>query len=114
MAGKKGMKGYPVELKLEAVRLYYEEGKTRAEITELLCIRNPYAVKQWGQLYRREGVGALKKAKGRPRKSETGQSELERLRMENTLLKKFHTELRKEVFAKRNIGSSITTEQNTQ
>jgi transposase-like protein len=41
MAGKKGMKSYPVELKLEAVRLYYEEGKTRAEITELLGIANP-------------------------------------------------------------------------
>ena len=114
MAGKKGMKAYPVELKLEAVRLYYEEGKTRAEITELLGIRNPYAVKQWGQLYRCEGVSALKKAKGRPRKSENEQAELERLRMENALLKKFHTELRKEALAKRNIGSSTTTEKNTQ
>jgi hypothetical protein len=25
MSGKKGMRKYPVELKLEAVRLYYEE-----------------------------------------------------------------------------------------
>ncbi len=114
MSGKKGMKPYPVELKLEAIRLYYEEGKTRAEVTALLGIGNPYAVKQWGQLYRREGVSALKKAKGRPRKRESEQAELERLRMENTLLKKFHTELRKEVLAKRNIGSSTTTEKNTQ
>lgn len=67
-----------------------------------------------GQLYRREGISGLKKTKGRPRKSETEQAELERLRMENTLLKKFHTELRKEVLAKRNIGSSITNEKNTQ
>ena len=108
------MKPYPIELKLEAVRLYYEEGKTRAEITELLGIRNAYAVKQWGQLYRREGVSGLKKAKGRPRKSESEPAELERLRMENALLKKFHTELRKEVLAKRNIGRSTITKKNTQ
>ena len=114
MSGKRGMKAYPVELKLEAIRLYYEEGKTRAEVTALLGIRNPYAVKEWGQLYRREGVSALKKTKGRPRKSESEQAELERLRMENALLKKFHTELRKEVLARRNIGSSIIIEKNTQ
>jgi transposase-like protein len=114
MSGKKGMLPYPIELKLEAVRLYYEEGKTRAEITELLGVRNAYAVKQWGQLYRREGVSGLKKAKGRPRKSESEPAELERLRMENALLKKFHTELRKEVLAKRNIGRSTITKKNTQ
>ena len=113
MSGKKGMKPYPIALKLEAVRLYYEEGKTRAEITELLGIRNPYAVKQWGQLYRRGGVSALQKAKGRPRKGENEQAELERLRMENALLKKFHTELRKKALAKRNIGLSITIEKHT-
>jgi transposase-like protein len=55
----------------------------------------------------------LKKLKGRPRKSESEQSELERLRMENDLLKKFHTELRKAGLAKRNIGLSITSEHNT-
>jgi transposase-like protein len=104
MAGKKGMRQYPVELKLEAMRLYDEEGKTRAEITELLGIGNPYAVKDWGKVYRQEGVRGLKKVKGRPRKSENAQTELERLRMENALLKKFHTELRNEELAKRNIG----------
>jgi transposase len=112
MAGKKGMRQYPIELKLEAVRLYYEEGKTRAEITELLGIGNPYAVKDWGKLYRQQGVSGLKKVKGRPRKSENVQTELERLRMENALLKKFHTELRNEALAKRNSGSSPTIEKN--
>jgi len=113
MSGKKGMKPYPIELKLEAVRLYYKEGQSRAEITELLGIRNAYAVKQWGQIYRREGVSGLKKAKGRPCKSESERAELERLRMENVLLKKFHTELRREALAKRNIGLSITIAKNT-
>lgn len=108
------MKAYAVELKLEAMRLYYEEGKTRAEVTALLEIRDRHAVKEWGKKYRHEGASAFGKVKGRPRKSENEQAELERLRMENTLLKKFHTELRKEVRAKRNIGSSTTTEKNTQ
>ena len=113
MSGKKGMRKYPVELKLEAIRLYYEEGKTRAEVTTLLGIGNPYAVKEWGKLYRHGGVEALKKEKKRPGKEESEQAELERLRMENALLKKFHTELRKEALAKRNIGSSTTIEENT-
>ena len=113
MSGKKGMKAYPVELKLEAMRLYYEEGKTRAEVTALLGIRDLHAVKEWGKKYRREGVSAFSKAKGRPRKSKNAQAELERLRMENNLLKKFHTELRKEALAKRNIGLSTTIERNT-
>jgi len=113
MSGKKGMKHYPVELKLEAMRLYYEAGKTRAEVTAILGIRDPHAVKEWGKQYRREGVSAFSKVKGRPRKCENEQAELERLRMENALLKKFHTELRKEALAKRNIGLSIITEQTT-
>jgi hypothetical protein len=62
---------------------------------------------------RREGIGGLKKTKGRPRKSETEKTELERLRMENALPKKFHTKLRKEVLTKRNIGSSTTIGKNT-
>ena len=107
------MRKYPIELKLEAIRLYYEEGKTRAEVTALLGIGHANAVKEWGQVYRREGISGLKKTKGRPRKSETEQAELERLRMENALLKKFHTELRKEALAKRNIGLSTIIEKNT-
>jgi transposase-like protein len=114
MSGKKGMKHYPVELKLEAVRLFYEEGKTRAEITEELEIRDPHGVKAWLKLYRREGAEGFSKPKGRPRKQlESEQAELERLRMENALLKKYHTELRKGLLAKRNIGLSINIEKNT-
>ena len=64
MSGKKGMRKYPVELKLEAIRLHYEEGKTRAEVTALLGIGNASVVKEWGQVYRREGVSGLKKRKG--------------------------------------------------
>ena len=106
MAGKKGMKHYPVEIKLEAVRLFLEEGKTRAEIAKCLGLRSDGRVKKWVSQYRHE-VNGFQKPIGRPRQHpESEQEELKRLRMENDLLKKFHAELRKEVLAKCNIGSS--------
>jgi len=114
MSGKKGMKHYPREEKLEAVRMFFEEGMTRAEIKAMLGLRSEGRVKAWVAQYRREGVEAFNKPIGRPRKrEESEQSELERLRMENALLKKYHTELRKVVLAKRNIGLSINIEKNT-
>ncbi len=106
MSGKKGMKHYPVAIKLEAVRMFLAEGKTRAEIARLLGLRNAGRVKKWVSQYRHER-DAFQKPIGRPRhQPESEQEELKRLRMENDLLKKFHAELRKEALAKRNIGSS--------
>jgi len=114
MSGKKGMRHYPQEVKLEAVRLFFEEGMTHAEITKALGLRSTGRVKVWTRQYRREGVEAFTKPIGRPRKVvESEQAELARLRMENTLLKKYHSELRKEMLAKRNIGLSTNTEKNT-
>ena len=114
MSGKKGMKHYALEVKLEAVRMFFEEGMTRAEITKVLGLRSSGRVEVWTRQYRREGVEAFTKPIGRPRKvSESEEAELARLRMENTLLKKYHSELRKEMLAKRNIGSSTNTEKNT-
>ena len=112
MAGKKGMKHYPLEVKLEAVRLFLEEGKTRAEVAaELSCSEG--RVKKWVSQYRQE-ANAFHKPVGRPRQQpESEQVELKRLRMENDLLKKFHAELRKEVLAKRNIGSSTAKGKST-
>ena len=114
MSGKKGMKHYPKEVKLESVRMFFEEGMTRAEITSALNLRRAGCVKVWTKQYRCEGIEAFDKPIGRPRKeSESEESELERLRMENALLKKLHAELRKEEFAKRNIGLSTNIEKNT-
>jgi transposase len=118
MTGKKGMQPYSLKLKLKAVHLFYEEGKTRAEITELLGIRDPGRVKKWLHLYRQEGEAAfLRKPRegliGRPPKKENLEAYIARLEMENELLKKFHTELRKGTLAKRNIGSSTDTEKPT-
>lgn len=117
MSGKKGMTHYEVEVKLEAVRLFLEEGKTQAEITELLKLRSPGRVEKWVRQYRHEDNAFRKVNKGRPRKEpskpESAEEELKRLRMENDLLKKLQAELRKDALAKRNIGSSTTTEKST-
>jgi len=116
MTGKKGMKRYPLEVKLEAVRMFLEEGKTRAEITKLLGLRSEGRVEKWVRQYRRE-ENAFRKPIGRPRKQsgepESEQEELKRLRMENDLLKNFHAELRELELAKRDIGRSITKDKRT-
>lgn len=104
MAGKKGMKHYSRDLKWRAVQMFFEEGMTPAAITQALDLPDPGRVPVWIRAYRREGAMAFAKPLGRPRKRHTDQSELEHLRMENALLKKFHTELRKLELAKRNIG----------
>jgi transposase-like protein len=113
MAGKKGMKGYSLEIKQEAIRMALEKRMAYREITQILGIRNSKRLRDWLWQYRREGELFFHKKKGRPPKGMSEQAELERLRMENTLLKKYHTELRKSLLAKRNIGSPITTGRNS-
>jgi len=115
MSGRKGMKHYSLAVKLEAVRMYQEEGKSHQEITELLKIHDPGRVKRWLRAYRQEGAQAFQKEekRGRPPKRENTAAYIARLEMENDLLKKFHAELRKLELAKRNIGSSTTKEKDT-
>ncbi len=59
MSGKKGMKHYPLAVKLAAVRMYHEEGKSQQEITELLEIRDRGRVKKWLRAYRQDGTQAF-------------------------------------------------------
>jgi len=117
MAGKKGMKHYPLAMKLEAVRLHEEEGQSYQEITEVLKIRDGGRVGKWLRESRIKGEAAFGrgpgKKKGRPPKRENTAAYIARLEMENDLLKKFHAELRKLEHAKRNIGSSTTKKENT-
>ena len=114
MSGTKGMLHYGIETKQEAVRLVLEEYQPYAEVAKRLGLRKSERIEAWVRQYRREGVQAFLKPIGRPRKqAESEAAELKRLRMENALLKKFHTELRSKVLAKRNIGSSITIERTT-
>lgn len=110
MSGKTGMKHYPPEVKQEVIRLFFEEGKTRSEITNRLGLRDEDRVKKWVRQYRKEGDNLFTKHIGRPYKNaETQEAEIERLRMENALLKKLRSELRKDTLAKRNIGQHIIT-----
>jgi transposase-like protein len=106
MAGKKGMTHYPAELKQQAVVLYLEKGESYRAIAAHLGIRDAVRIEKWVQAYRREGVAGLCKVQGRPRRQP--QDDLARLQMENALLKKWHSELRRTMRAKRNIGSLST------
>ena len=113
MSGRKGMKHYRMEIKQEAVRLVQEEHLTYAAVATRLEIRKADRIKAWVRKYREEGETSFHKSIGRPLKSQAEERELERLRMENALLKKFHTELRKVQLAQRNIGRSTTIRKNT-
>ena len=98
-----------METKQEAVRLVLEEHLTYAAVAARLEIRKAERIEVWVRMYRQEGERSFHKPIGRPLKSQAEERELERLRMENALLKKFHTELRKVQLAQRNIGRSITS-----
>ena len=104
---------YRMEVKQEAVRLVMEEHLTYADVAARLEIRKAKRIEVWVRSYRQEGEISLHKPIGRPPKSQSEQRELERLRMENALLKKFHSELREVQLAQRDIGRSITTEENS-
>jgi transposase-like protein len=104
---------YKVEIKREAVRLVLEEHLTYAVVAARLEIRKAERINVWVRMYRREGELSFHKPIGRPLKAESEEREVARLRMENALLKKFHTELREVQLAQRNIGRSTTTRKNT-
>ncbi len=99
MARKKGSKDYPLELKLEAIRLREEEGLLYREITEKLEIRDPGRVRNWMKIYTKEGERGLKKPRtGRPKKDRDSPEErIRRLEMENTILKALAIELGEEL-----------------
>lgn len=113
MSGTKGMRHYRIEVKREAVRLVEEENLSYGEVAKRLEVRKAERIERWVAMYRQEGELSFHKTKGRPRKVENEQSELKRLRMENALLKKFHSELREMQLAQRNIGRSNTTKKNS-
>jgi len=113
MSGRKGMLHYKVETKREAVRLVLEEHLTYAAVAVRLEIRKSERIEVWVRMYREEGEASFHKPIGRALKSQAEERELERLRMENALLKKFHTELRGVQLAQRNIGRSITSKRSS-
>jgi len=112
MTGIRGMTHYSLETKLLAIQLHEQEGLTYAQVAERLEIRQPDRIKAWYRAYRCGGELVFHKHIGRPYK-QPPQETLETLRRENALLKKFHSELRKAMLARRNIGSSNTIEEPT-
>ena len=96
---------YTVEVKREAGRLVEAERLSYAAVAKRLAIRKAERIERWVAMYRKEGELSFHK--------ESEQRELERLRMENALLKKFHSELRELERAQRNIGRSNTTKKNS-
>lgn len=115
MARKKGSTDYPLTTKLEAIKLWEEEGKTQKEITEILGIRDPERVKVWIKLYRREGEKGLKKPRrGRPKINRNSLEErIKQLEMENTLLKALAIELGEELPEGLDIGPSTDIKGNS-
>jgi transposase-like protein len=106
MSGTKGMTHYSLEIKHRAIQLHETEGLTYAQVAEQLGMRKAERLEIRVRQYRQEGeAGLCKKGSGRPRKAHTDQERLVQLEMENALLKKYHTELRKATLARRNIGS---------
>ena len=115
MKEKKKQRFYSKETKLLAVKMYLEQGKSQGQIAEELGLPRKKLVELWVHQYRQEGEMAFCKSIGRPRKSTQSQEEyIARLEMENALLKKYHTELRNLTLARRDIGSSNITEEDTQ
>jgi len=116
MTRKKGSKDYPNWMKREVLKLYLEEGWAVSEIQEKYEIADRNRLSAWARQYRVEGEAMFenkRRRSGRPPSKENKDAYIRRLEMENELLKKFHTELRQNLRAKRNIGSSINTEKNT-
>jgi transposase-like protein len=88
MSGRTGMKHYDVEVKREAVRMFLEEHHTYAIIAKELGIRKAARIAVWVRMNREEGEQSFYKPIRLSLKVEAEQRELERLRMENALLKK--------------------------
>ncbi|MGB2955973.1 MAG: hypothetical protein WBB64_08405 [Anaerolineales bacterium] len=116
MSRRKGSKDYPKWMKREALRLYLEEGVPAGEILQQFSIIDPNRISAWARQYLKEGEAMFadrRSRSGRKPKKENTAVYIARLEMEVDLLKKFHAELRQGSLAKRDIGSSKTTGENT-
>ena len=116
MSRRKGSKDYPKWMKREALRLYLEEGVPAGETLQRFSIIDPNRISAWARQYLKEGEAMFadrRSRSGRKPKKENTAACIARLEMEVDLLKKFHAELRQDSLAKRDIGSSKTTGENT-
>ena len=47
MAGQKGMRRYPVEIRIKAIKMFFEEGYRKKDIPETLSIKNDTQLEGW-------------------------------------------------------------------
>jgi transposase-like protein len=116
MSRRKGSKDYPKWMKREALRLFLEEGVPAGEILQRFSIIDRNRISAWARQYQKEGEAMFadrRSRSGRKSKKENTAAYIARLEMEVDLLKKFHAELRQGSLAKRDIGSSKTTGEDT-
>jgi transposase-like protein len=113
MSKRKKHKTYSKEVKLRAVKMFLEEGKSVSAIKQELKIHDRNRVYGWTKLYQEHGVEAFTK-KRKLNKEDNPQAYIKQLEMEVALLKKFHAELRKDTPKKQNTERSITTGKSTQ
>jgi transposase-like protein len=99
MPRTKGSKDYRPEIKMQAVKMYLEDGMTQSAITARLGIHDPGRVRQWLRAYRLEGEQAFspehRRRSGRRPKPQDEKAYIAKLEMEVELLKKFHSEARR-------------------
>ena len=98
MAGKKGMKCYPLEFRQMVVDLHLNKGYSKRCLCKEYGISSDTQVEDWCRWYKQYGVPKqiTGKVRGRPKISSSLEEDNKRLRMENELLKKFHELLREE------------------
>jgi transposase-like protein len=87
---KKGQKfrNYPYELKKEAIRLHIEEGWTYRRIMEHLGIPDRHRLKIWMKKYKLLGEFGLMDQRGRREEYIDQDRYVQKLRRENSMLKK--------------------------
>lgn len=113
MSKKRRNKKYTKEIKLRAIKMFLEEGKSVSTINQKLIIHDRNRIYDWTKQYQEQGAAAFEK-KRKPNKEEDPQAYIKQLEMEVALLKKFHAELRKGTPKKQNTERSITTGKSTQ
>ena len=93
MAGQKGMRRYPVEIRVKAIKMFFEEGYRKKDILDALSIKNDTQLEGWFRQFRAEGYEGLKcKQKGtRSRRADdvTAVERIEELEMKVDLLEAF-------------------------
>lgn len=81
-------KNYPQELKLEAIRLHLEEGWTYRRIMEHLGIPDRHRIKVWMRKYKQLGEYGLVDQRGSREVYVDKERYVQRLKRENSMLKK--------------------------